>query len=254
METNAKELMLKLAKHVRDADTIPLSRWAVLSQDILAEVKRKFPKEYETAIIHGKVNTSRKSAYTVAKAHQAKDFVPGGEYINDKRNWTPNQLDHLLNAFLSFKLPMLGGSKGRDNLVAICGRPVKAIQKALWRLGVRDPARSRFWNYTPGSIRPNRTGNEWNERDHYLLYLATSPRGIENNNWELLEHIGRILRRTPQNVFEELLRLYQIANKKPKLRKEEAFNWTTASHLNMVHGMLGAKLKKQIKEFEDDAQ
>ena len=221
-----------------------------------APVQEKKPvaEIIETALkphLTAKPTKKKESVYTHQKKHQVKEYVEGGEYHNDKKPWTPSLLDNLLNRFLSFEYPILG--KGTQNLVNSCKRPVKAIQKALWRLGVRDLQRSRFANYQSSPIHRNYRGSlKWTGRDFFFLYLATSPTGQKNKAC-LPSWIANVLYRDRRDVEAEMERVFfQAYNKKPRLSGAMEFDVESEHQLNIIHQAIKrGKYFKFIKEFTD---
>jgi len=260
------DLILRLARHINNPDKLSPTAWGVAGMDLLAEVKDKYPEDYKSEVLKTTPKKAKlrpvakhpffqkkESAYTHSKERQAKEYTKEGEYVNDKKPWTPDQLDDLLTEFLN-GCPMLA-SDGRISLVYKMGRPVKAIQKAIWRLGVRDPKRSRFADYTAGQKRPDSTHLVFTERDHYLIYLATSETGLSNvfgkNKIGMMSHLAHILNRE-DGLRHEMIRLYYLATRKPTLKETPPFNWNNKNHFQKIHQFLKKTLGQVHTEFSDD--
>lgn len=272
---NQKSLILRLARHVRNTDEIPLPTWAGNGMRFLEEIMGLFPEDYDREVKLPKRTMLRRedwsaldkniiavasprlrplirneSAYTHQKNRQEKQYTSKGSYDEAHRAWTPKQLDNLLTYFLDDAYPMLAG-EGKKSLVLLCGRPVKAIQKALWRLGVRDLKRSRFANYHPRWSRPKRTGEAFTTRDDFLIMLAFSDAGRENaactNNW-----IRLILNRQIDEVEDHIENLWQRANKKPTLRKPSRFDWVSMSNQTILFKFLKRRQSRNVKDFGDE--
>lgn len=43
-------LLMKLARHLRNTDEIELFRWGAMAVDLLAEVQKKHPEEFERQV------------------------------------------------------------------------------------------------------------------------------------------------------------------------------------------------------------
>lgn len=214
----AKDLLFRLARIVREGHSNPLT-YGRMCMDMLSVIQKAYPNEYAVCV------KGKKSVYKHQRDRQAKEYTDEGEYVNDKKPWTPQQLDILLDGFLD-EYPMLA-KKGKESLVRLCGRPFEAIKKALWRLGVCDIHRSAFCNYSPSKTRQQRTGQLFGDRDRFFLMLILSDTGIKNTTRPLW-WLEKILRRDRNEIVDAVDTLYGMAQGH-SLRQIQRFDWSSDS-------------------------
>lgn len=264
------DLILRLARQINNTDKLSLHKWTDNGMNLLSEVQQKYPEDYDSSVLgeepnfiadlkpskeDEKTDTAvtqpkklKQSIYVRNKERQAKEYTENGVYENERSPWTPKQLDILLDGFLYSRLPMLSKDE-RQSLVKECKRPVKAIQKALWRLAVRDANRKRFYNYKPTYERFRRTDSGlyvW-DRDDILIAIHLGT-GICSLNW-----LERLLQRREEDILEHMIEIWDDMNsKRPRLRKAEPFNYMDSNHVHKLHKFMQRHGSKQITEFTSD--
>lgn len=125
-----------------------------------------------------------------------------GEFFNEKKEWTNEMTDALLEAFLVKDCRFISR---RESLLSICGRRYSAITDQIWKLSANYNRKS-VREYSPIQ-RTDRTGKALTPRDIAVFEVATSSQGIKNGA-HLPEYIGKILGRSPEDVKQRMMVFY----------------------------------------------
>ncbi len=134
----------------------------------------------------------RYSTKSVIAAKNRRDESRYGELNDRSDDWSQEDMDTLLEAFLAEGLPHLGD----DSLVTRTRRTLDGVRTQLRKFGIALGSKEK------GYIPVNRTSRDWTpitNRDVYLIQLAVAERGRQERAHSH-SYLGRVLMRTVENV------------------------------------------------------
>lgn len=119
----------------------------------------------------------------------------------DRRPWTNEETDTLLEGFLVHQWPLYDPQKqsDRDTYVKALGRFFESVDCRLWKLFANyGTTRENTCTYTPIK-RTDRTGSPWTRNDLFVIAGAVAPSGMER--WaHLPTYLSKILGRDEQDI------------------------------------------------------
>lgn len=121
-----------------------------------------------------------------------------GGFPNDRKPWTNEANDALLNGFL---LGLFYLSK-RVDLYTLTGRTFSGVWSQLWKLGSNYKPEDSIYNYAehyqPQS-RNDRSGTPFTDRDRVVMAWATDDNGLRYRAYKP-GLLAKLLARTPEEI------------------------------------------------------
>lgn len=158
-----------------------------------------------------------------------------GELSNEGTDWTNEQIDSLLDAFLVEDLRYLSS---RNCLRKVTGRSQESVSNMLWKIAVNYD-RASVREYTP-TKRTDRSEEPFTIRDRAIIEAATGYSGQKNNAF-VASRIAGLLGRAE----DEIIQFY--IDCRHKIEAIGPTKFTTPTLVNRVVAGSHRKLMKEIR-------